>query len=71
MSETQVTEAKSDADLTTFTREETAAMLKVTTRTLDEWVKKGLIKRLKLGRMVRFSRASIRECINRVDGGEQ
>jgi excisionase family DNA binding protein len=42
-----------------LTKREVAAMLRVSPRTLDTWLQRGLVPHIRLGRSVRFSRASL------------
>lgn len=42
-----------------LTKIEVAAMLRVSPRTLDTWLQRGIVPHIRLGRSVRFSRASL------------
>ena len=48
-----------------YTLQETAAILKVTTRTVRNWIKKGLIRASKLGRIWRIRREEIDRLLRR------
>ena len=54
---TQTGEPPREAEI--LTRPEAAAMLRISTRTLDVWCKCGLMPHVRIGRSVRFTRTAI------------
>ena len=42
-----------------LTKPEVAALLRVSPRTLDTWLQRGIIGHVRLGRSIRFSRAAL------------
>lgn len=56
---TQNTTGELPTEAEFLTKLEVASMLRVSPRTLDTWLQRGIVPHIRLGRSVRFSRASL------------
>ena len=64
---TQVHHFTSDELVDLISRSEIAKELSVSLVTIDQWCKKGILKRYRIGNLVRFKRSEIEEAITKID----